>query len=206
MVISYLGKQFFKVSVGDTVLAFNPVSKDSKHKASRFGADIALITVDHPDYNGAEMLTFGDKVPFVISGPGEYEIKEIFVKGVPSESSIKEKINTIYTLELDKINLCFLGTVAGKLPADSRAGIEAVDILFVPVSGALSASDVYQLAVSFEPKVIIPMEYEEGSESFKKFLKEGDAKLSEAVDKLTVKAKDIEGKEAEIIVLAPSNQ
>ncbi|MBX4215501.1 MBL fold metallo-hydrolase, partial [Candidatus Parcubacteria bacterium] len=136
-------------------------------------------------------------------GPGEYEVKEVFVKGVPSDSSEKGLRNTIYLLELDKIRLCFLGAVAGKIPAESRAAIEGVDILFVPVSGgALSASDAYQLAVSFEPKVIIPMDYDEGSEAFKKFLKEGGSQKAGTEEKLTVKQKDIEGKEAEIVVLA----
>ena len=51
MVISFLGAQFFKVSFGDTTLAFNPISKRSKLKQARFGADIALISVNHVDFN-----------------------------------------------------------------------------------------------------------------------------------------------------------
>ncbi|MDP3958289.1 MAG: MBL fold metallo-hydrolase [bacterium] len=222
MVITYLGKQFFKLQLGDTTLAVNPISKESKHKTSRFGADIALVTVNHPDYNGVENLSFGDREPFVANGPGEYEIKEIFIKGFPSESMVglpaaagrsaaqaggEKRQNTIYTLAIDKMNVCFLGALSSKeLKTETREGIDGVDILFVPIGGkgTLGPADAYQVAVSFEPKLIIPMDYEEGSEELKKFLKEGGSPKTDPVDKLTVKQKDLEGREGEIVLLIPS--
>ena len=85
------------------VLAFNPVSKSSKTGISaHFGSDIALITTNHPDYNGIEQLSHGERTPFVISGPGDYEIKDIFIKGVLSEALIANKkyINTICPLQI----------------------------------------------------------------------------------------------------------
>ena len=42
MIISYQGAQSFKVQFGDTVLAFDPVSKKSKFRANNFGADILI--------------------------------------------------------------------------------------------------------------------------------------------------------------------
>jgi len=207
MVITYFGKEFFKIQMGDTTVASNPISKDSKLKTSRFGADIALVTINHPDYNGVENLSFGDREPFVARGPGEYETKNIFIKGIPSESKIDGKIfvNTIYTLSIDRMNVCFLGALSSKtLPANSREEIDGIDILFVPIGGGdvLSPADAYSVAVSFEPKIIIPMDYEEAS--LKKFLKEAGEEKTEPVDKLTIKTKDIEGKEGEVIVLTSS--
>lgn len=218
MVITYYGAQFFKIQFGDTVLAINPVSKDSGWKAPRFGADIVLVSANDPFFNGVENVSFGDKKPFVINGPGEYEIKNIFIKGIPSESSVgslpaasatqagEKKLNTVYVLQVDKMNICFLGALSSKtLPAESREAIDGVDILFAPIGGAdrLSTTDAYSIAISLEPKIIIPMDYDEGSEAFKKFLKEGGTQKTESLDKLTVKQKDIEGKEGEIVVLAP---
>ena len=46
MIISYFGGEFVKVQFGETVLAFNPPSKNSKLKTVRFGADIALGTLN----------------------------------------------------------------------------------------------------------------------------------------------------------------
>ena len=73
MIITYLGAEFFKVQFGDITLAFNPISKDSKLKPSRFGADIVFVSTYHEDFNGIDQVTHGDKKPFVIAGPGEYE-------------------------------------------------------------------------------------------------------------------------------------
>ncbi|MBX4211005.1 MBL fold metallo-hydrolase [Candidatus Parcubacteria bacterium] len=81
MVITYHGAEFFKVQFGDTVIAYNPISKDSKQKTTRFGADIVLSSLNHPDFNGIDNATHGDRNPFVITGPGEYEVKGIFIKG-----------------------------------------------------------------------------------------------------------------------------
>ena len=113
MIITYQGVQSFKVQFGETTLSFDPVSKESKHKAGSFGADIALISVNHEDMNGAGQASRGDKEAFVINGPGEYEVKGVFIKGVASRSNYgnSEKINTIYTVNLEGMNLCFLGAL-----------------------------------------------------------------------------------------------
>ena len=205
MIITYFGKEFFKIQLGDTIIAFNPISKDSKLKTSRFGADIALITTNHPDYNGVENLSFGEKEPFVARGPGEYETKNIFIKGISSGPKGENAVlNTIYILSVDKMNICFLGALSSKIfSPEAREEIDSVDILFVPLNGgSLTPSDSYAIAVSLEPKIIIPMDYDENT--LKKFLKEGGEEKIEPLDKLTVKQKDVEGKEGEIVVIASS--
>ena len=203
MVITYYGKQFFKLQFGDTTIAVNPISKDSKLEGSRFGADIGLISVNHPDYNGAESVSFGEKQPLILSGPGEYEARGIFIKGFPNETTIdgKKYINTIYTLPLDNINICILGAVNGKnISSETKESIDGVDVIFVPIGfQGLTPREAYNLASSFEPKIIIPMDYD--TPSLKVFLKEGGAEAEDALDKYTVKRKDVEGKEGEIVVL-----
>jgi hypothetical protein len=53
MIITNFGRQHFKLTVGDLTIAVNPVSKDGKGKVAKYGADVTLITTNHPDYNGA---------------------------------------------------------------------------------------------------------------------------------------------------------
>lgn len=205
MIITYLGKQFFKVQQGDTVLAFNPIGKGSKAgSVSRFGADIALTTTNHPDFNGTDLLSHGDTVPFVVDGPGDYESKDIFIRGFMTETSLggKKYINTIYSLTVDGISLCFLGALSDeKLPAEVRESIGTPDILFVPVGGGdvLEATPAYKLAVTLEPKIIIPMDYD--AAALKAFLKEAGDEKVEPLEKLTIKKKDLEGKDADVVVL-----
>jgi 2-oxoglutarate ferredoxin oxidoreductase subunit alpha len=78
MIITHHGAECIKLQAGDTVLGFNPISKDSKLKAVSFGADIAFVSVNHPDMNGAAQLSRGEKEAFIIKGPGEYEVASIF--------------------------------------------------------------------------------------------------------------------------------
>jgi L-ascorbate metabolism protein UlaG (beta-lactamase superfamily) len=190
---------------GEMVLAFNPVSKTSKTGISvKFGSDIAFITTNHSDYNGIEQLSHGDREPFAITGPGDYEVKDIFVKGVMSKAEIDSKkyINTIYALSVDNINIVFLGALSdSELSKEAWEAIDGPDILFVPVggSGVLDAKQSAKLASSLEPKMIIPMDYD--NSSLKAFLKEIGEEKAEVVDKLTLKRKDIENKEGEVVVL-----
>lgn len=209
MVITYHGGEFFKVSFGDTTLAFNPISKDSKLKGTRFGADIALISLNHPDMNGADQVAHGDRQPFIISGPGEYEVKEIFIQGLPSESNYggSPHINTIYTVELENMQLCFLGALSSrKLSPEVKGALPDIDILFVPIGGGtvLSPTEAHELAVELEAKLIIPMHFDDIGEeknSLKTFLGETENGVK-PIDKLTLKRKDLEGKEGEVVVLS----
>ena len=207
MIITYLGKQFFKIGQGSLTVAFNPISKDSKlgAMASRFGSDIALSTVNHPDYNGFEMVSHGGNIPFEIKGPGDYEIKDIFIKGVMTNTEIEGKkyINTIYSLSIENITLCFLGAVSDdKLNTSIRGQIESPDILFVPIGNndLLDPSEAYKLAVTLEPKIIIPMDYDE--KTLKAFLKEAGQEKVSPVEKLTIKSKELIGREGEVVVLS----
>jgi len=216
MVISYLGGEAFKIQFGDITIAYNPISKDSKLKSTSFGSDIVLTSLNHPDMNGVETAGRGEKMPFVISGPGEYEIKGVFVHGFPSVSKygatkdLPERINTIYTVSLENMNLCFLGALSSaELPNDVLQEIEEIDILFTPIGGSdvLAPAEAYKLAVSLEPKIIVPMHYDmPGSDAsaLKTFLKEGGEESAEKHDKLTIKKKDLEGKEGDILVINPS--
>lgn len=207
MIITYLGKQFFKIGQGNLTVAFNPISKDSKFSsiATRFGSDIALSTINHPDYNGFEMVSHGETVPFPIKGPGDYEIKDIFIKGIMTETELggKKYINTIYSLTIENISLCFLGAVSdNKLNSSIRGQIDSPDILFVPIGNndLLSPIEAYKLAVTLEPKIIIPMDYDE--KTLKAFLKEGGQEKVSPIEKLTIKSKELVGREGEIVVLS----
>ncbi len=206
MIITYYGLQFVKLQAGDTVVAFNAPSKDSKYKKNSFGANIALTSINHPDFNGGALLARGDKSAVVIDGPGEYEIQGVFIKGIQSESnySVQKRINTIYHLSMDGMNVCFLGAISTTtLSAEAKEALSEVDILFVPIGGdgVLTPSDAYKLAVSIEPKIIIPVQFEKGDKNLKLFLKEGGDEKAEMLEKLTLKKKDLDGKEAEVMVI-----
>ncbi|MCF7843285.1 MBL fold metallo-hydrolase [Candidatus Gracilibacteria bacterium] len=207
MIITHYGRQHFKLTVGDLTIAVNPVSKDGKGKVAKYGADITLITTNHPDYNGSEQTAHGDKSPFVVRGPGEYEVKDIFIKGFGTTTKLhegkkeKEYQNTSYVLTLDNIRITFLGALSTALSPEHKEIIDETDVLFLPVghdSFLLNPYDAHKMAVSLEPKLVIPMDYDE--QSLPIFLKEAGAEKVEPVEKLTIKKKDIDGKLGEVVL------
>lgn len=211
MIITHHKGEFIKATFGDVTLAFNPISKKSKLPVTRFGADVALISLNDPDFNGTAEVTRSGKDLFVIEGPGEYEIRGVFVKGVPtpSEYSKEARTNTMYAVQMEDMNLVFLGALSEKKPDLAIVeDMDSVDILFVPIGneGVLTPQDAHALAVALEAKVIIPIHYDGIGEKnvLKAFLKEAGAEGTTALDKLTIKRKDLEAKSGEVVVLKSS--
>lgn len=215
MIITYFGREHFKLQVSDLTVAVNPVSKDGKGKVSKYGSDITLVTTNHPDYNGVEQTELGAKTPFVISGAGEYEVQNIFIRGFATETKLhegkaksssahgNEKVfqNTSYVFTIDGIRVTFLGALSSLLKPEHKEIIDETDVLFIPVGEdgfLLNPYDAHKLAVSLEPKLIIPMDYNE--QSLPIFLKEAGAEKVEPLEKLTIKKKDIEGKLGEVVL------
>jgi L-ascorbate metabolism protein UlaG (beta-lactamase superfamily) len=211
MVITYDGIEAIKITHGDLTVALNPISKESKFKSTSFGSDIVMISANHPDLNGVEQATRKDREPVVINGPGEYEVKGVFVHGFPSKTVYggKEKINTIYVFEIDSIRIAFFGAISDKeLSNEIKESMGDIDIIIVPIGNkeVLSPADAYKMSVKREPKIIIPIHFGDvgDKDALKDFLKEsGDEKIK-PLEKLTIKRKDLVGKEGEVMVLKSS--
>jgi len=209
MIITYHGKQFFKIQQGDTTFAINPLSKENTVdiKPPKFGSDVALCTTRHPNYNGFDNATYNDNEPFKIYGPGSYEVNGNSFVGFKSKGLIddKEYINTIYFFSLEGISFCFLGDLADiDVDQKTREYTESVDVLFVPIGGegTLDPIAATKIAKYFAPKIIIPMDY--GKDRLKDaldiYLKESssDAKSEE---KYVFKKSDIDDLTSHIVVL-----
>ncbi len=200
MIITYHGQAFVKCQVGDTVVAFNP-----GQGGARFGADVVLVSLADKRFAGGESLTGGGKTPFIIDGPGAYEVGGIFIEGLASPGA-GDYTNTIYVLNLDSMRVCHLGALA-TLAVDPEAleAIGTVDILIVPIGGGdrLSAKEAAKLAASLEPKMVIPVLYDSPADpELKTFLKEMGAEGVKFSDKLSLKRRDLEAKEGEVVLLA----
>lgn len=213
MVITHHGGQCFKVTLGDLTLAFDPIAKGANLPAVRFGADIALVSRNHKDMNGVDEVTYGEKVPFAITGPGEYEKDGVTVQGFLTKSRYglakgeTEAVNTIYAVKLEGMTLVHLGALSeGALPPEAKEGIDEIDVLFVPVGGdgVLDAAAAAKLATMLEPRIIVPMHWNGigAPKSLEAYLKE-EGGASEKTDKLTLKKKDALDKDGAILVITP---
>ena len=197
MIITYYGAGCFKVQSGETVLAFNPPSKESEFKSPRFASDIVLVSSNHKDYNGWENIpgkTEGSK-PFVADGRGEYEISGIYIKGVGSNGYN----NTVYALNLEDIAICHLGALSKEMDPSLKEAVGEVDILFIPIGGGdlLDPQKAAAAAIHLEAKIVIPMNHNESQ--LKQFIKEFGADKTEPAEKLTIKKKDLIEKKEKLL-------
>ena len=204
MILTFHEGACVRASAGDTTLVLGPVSKASKNfKAVNFGADVAFVSLNHPDMNGASEAGRGEKQPFLVTGPGEYEVKEITASGFPSGSKYggEPKTNTIYSIHLDGLSVLYLGALGDlDLPTEVLE-MDEPDVLIVPIGGqgTLNPAEAAKLAVKLEAKIIIPILYDD--KTLKQFLKESGAEGTKPVDKLTIKPRYVAGKENEVVVL-----
>ena len=216
--ISWAGQSCFQISVSNSKdhsadIVIDPFDEASGLKVPNFSADILLVSHDHHDHNNIKGVK-GE--PFIISGPGEYEVKEIFIKGIPSfhdDKEGKEKgKNTIYLIEAEGIKFCHLGDLGQKLLTDEQLEkIDGVDVLMIPVGGeyTISSTEAQKIISQIEPKMVIPMHYAIPKLNVKldelaKFLKTMGEDSAAPQDKLTVKSSTLPKDGAmEIVVLQP---
>lgn len=198
MIIIYHDKAFFKITLGDTTLALNP-----PEDANSFGANVVCISVRHEDMNGYEAASRGDAEPFVIDGPGSYEVEDIIIRGFSTSTEYGgASLNTAYIIQMEDMRLCYLGALNTlELPKEFEEELEEVDVLFVPVGakGVFSAKDAHKLSVRLEPRIVIPMLFTK--KDLDAFLKEEGGTKPKPVDKLTLKHKDLAGKQGDIVIV-----
>ena len=197
-----------------TLILIDPFSEEIGLRLPKLRADILLVTHLHHDHNNIKGV---EGEPFLIQGPGEYEVKKVFVQGISSWHDDKlgreRGPNTIYTIEAEDLKLCHLGDLGQKeLTPEQLEAIGDVDILMIPIGGVytISAKEGIRVMSQIESRIIIPMHYqipklktETKLDGLDKFLKAMGIRSLEPINKLSIKSKDISPEEAKIVVLTP---
>jgi len=206
--ITWLGHACFRIKAKDATIITDPYDRSLGLGTLNQKADIVTISHEHTHHN---TLTGIKGEPFVIRGPGEYEVKGIFVTGVwsfaDSEGGKKLGRNNIFLFHLDDLVVCHLGALGNTLNSHQLEILGDVDVVMVPVGGhtALSANKASEVISQLEPKIVIPMHYSTGRESLDldtldKFTKEMGLKDLTPQDKLTIKSSDLD-ETTQVIVL-----
>ena len=139
------------------------------------------------------------------------------MRGIPLEkkknnndSSPKLNREAIYTLNLENINVGFLGCFPQQnLTENQIAELNNIDVLMVPVGGkpTCDAEAAVEIINKLEPYVVIPMHYKIPGLSLKLdplnlFLKELGEEHEE-MEKLLIKKNDFQEEKTRIVVLKP---
>jgi L-ascorbate metabolism protein UlaG (beta-lactamase superfamily) len=122
---------------------------------------------------GADVAVFSEepqpsvKANFVVDGPGEYEVKGALIKGIPAQRHSDEsgQATTIYQINVDGINVAYLGNITPELSNNQIEELGQVDALVIPVGGhglTLDAQAASKLVSQLEPKYVVPVHYDDG--------------------------------------------
>ncbi len=210
MDITWLGHASFKIKGKGATVVTDPYDEKIGFKLPKAEADIITVSHNHYDHN-AYSLVAGD--PFLVDGPGEYEIKGINVVGVPSFHDNKRGQergkNTLFNLRVDGVNITHLGDLGqDELTSRQIDSLGNIDVLMVPVGGVytIDASLAVKIVASLEPSIIIPMHFRDKDskldlEPVEKFLKEMGKEDIQADNKLSI-SKDRLPTEPQVVLLS----
>lgn len=207
MTISWFGLSSFKIIGRDITIITDPFGKTTGLTAVRGAADVVISS--NPTLDWCNNFSSISGTPFIITGPGEYDIKNVFIIGTTAENK-ELGSNTIYSIEVEGIRIAFLGPVKQtSLTDEQKEALEGSDIVLVPVGGKqiLDYENATKIATQLEPFIIVPHSYkipglELNLDKLDKFLQEMGGKHSEE-EKLTLKKKDLSGEQTQLIVLTP---
>ncbi|MDP3964335.1 MAG: MBL fold metallo-hydrolase [bacterium] len=209
MYLQWLGLNCFKITTNDTTLITDPYDSSTGLNLPRLQANI--VTVSNPDEAMVNNIEKIGGEPYIVSGPGEYEASQVFIRGVVDQVNgqpVQPGFSTQYYFEVDKISIAHLGLLNHQISTKALEVFEGVDVLLIPVGGISSLDPEKASAVisQIEPRVIIPMFYASSGLKLKlgnidAFLKTMGAKDPETTDKLRLLKKDLPQEDTKIIVL-----
>ncbi len=211
MDITWFGHSCFKLTErGLATVVADPFDHQIiGHKPLKFEAEIISISHNKPGHNFTEAVK-GE--PFIISGPGEYEIGGVFVTGIPTndqnDQSLPEDRNTLYVFDYNGINVAHLGGM-NRVPNQREIQeLGPVHIALVPIGGTttLNAAKASEIVHLLEPNIVIPMHYMLDQSNIKldplnKFLKEMGVSSIESQNILRLTSARSLPEETQVIVL-----
>ena len=145
------------------------VTDPYNHKKVGYGelnitADIVTVSHDDPGHNHTRVIKKRKTNQHILTGPGEYEIGEVFITGIHTNHQSKEDNprNIMYIFDYNGILVAHLGNLS-KVPSQSDVKSIAGDVhvALVPVGGgsSLTASKAVEAIRILEPSYAIPMYY-----------------------------------------------
>ena len=183
VIINWYDGGCYKVQTPDFSVVIDPESSGS---GNRLKGDLTIRTSSKL---GADNISINNVVEDEISGPGEYEIAGVTVRGV-GVSGGEGEIRSVYKVIIDGISFGVLGNIDFELKEDALDMLSDIDILFVPSNGVTG-----KLVKSIEPKIVIP-----GWGDPKKAMIDIGQK-PDPEEKLVIKKKDIEEMEGTKLVI-----
>ncbi len=194
MEIVWYGLACFRLRDRNITIVTDPHDKSTGYSLPRMQADVVTVSHHHANHNHVKGIK---GQPKIIDGPGEYEVRGVFITGIPTFHDAREGgdqgKNTAFLFEFDDLTICHLGDL-GHVPTQSQIEVlSEADVLLIPVGAVhtINAAQAAEIVSLLEPRLVIPMHYKTPALDLKldgvhKFLKEMGLKKLAPQDSLKV--------------------
>ncbi len=210
MEITWYGLACFRLKSRQLTIVADPYAPEVGLSLPTLRARVVTVSHDVPGHNYVKAVKGYEHV---FDGPGEYEVNGVFITGVATyhkgEPGQRER-NTVFLYEFDDLSIGHLGDLGTMLDRRQIEAMNSPDVLLVPVGGGdiLDASQAVEIITELEPRIVIPMHYDQPGLAFsldplEKFLKEMGAEPTEPLPSLKIKKSDLSGDETRVVLLAP---
>ena len=167
-----------------------------------------VVTVSH-DAKGHNYVKGVAGYTHALTGPGEYEIGNVFIMGIVTPHEANTTHNILYVFDFNGLTVAHLGDMQ-KVPSQAQIdALEQVNILLVPVGGGkgLNAAQASELVSMLEPNIVVPMHYHLPNQKLEleevdRFLKEMGVMEPAREDSLKVSSSNLP-EETETVLLVP---
>ena len=159
MELTWYGRTCIRLRGKDAVVVNDPYPSIVGPTGRGITGDV--VTFSHPDDNhppkkatklsrdGGTAMPTSLEPAFVLDGPGEYEVHDVLLTGVRTyrdyEKGSQRGRQTAFVMELDGVHTIHLGDIG------------RVEVVCVPIGGALTAATAASLVAQLDPKIVIPM-------------------------------------------------
>ncbi len=156
MDIRWYGHTAFELKQKSFSVLIDPFGKDVGLGTPSWKADI--VTLCREEYL-ATVEPLIESKPRYITQPGEYEINDIFIYGIRSNTKDATE-NMIYKFEYDNHHILHLSHLGQKLTDQQLEQIGIVDVLLLSLGSdkTLNINDSKELIEEIDPRVIIPID------------------------------------------------
>ncbi len=191
MVINWYGEGCFKIQTGGLTLLTDPeVGPGLTSPRGKTEAVLKTLT--------GWPIPSTQKEGVVLLGPGEYEVQDVEISGIPvPKESTPKFFKTIYLVQAEGLNLCFLGYLAEYPEPGILEQLKTIDIMFIPAGGKpfIKQELAAKLIKQLDPKIVVASFFKipglkRPSDDAKDFAKEIGHQVNPE-EKLVVKKKDV---------------
>lgn len=163
MEITWYGLSCFKLSDrGVATVITDPYDQPQSGLGPlRLAADIVTISAREPGVNHLQVV---QGKPYLVMGPGEYEVGGVFITGIQTggHKDGEDPANSLYVFDFNSITVAHLGNLT-RLP--TKTEIEAmgtVNVALVPIGSnrGLNAARAAEVISMIEPNIVVPMHYD----------------------------------------------